>query len=309
MGIEAVVQDMMRKVTIVKANILCSLFSSMPPANSVLRGWEENLSRWHAELPAFLRLENITQQLHLSDNQRRIIFYMHLFHLSAVLLKGRAANAGQIKHVLAYDSQEVRQAVKDGLAAARLIAQFLDILIQDVAFKKCWLCIFSAYIAFIYLAFAVTRSMAAGRSSSSWKDDIGLAKRCLDVLASCSSADPIVNNFAQEAKALQSALEIAERDLPGIGASWEVEAGDLATDESLFAPISAQSLLHNLAGDLGRILCHPFKTLPILSMSHNLTNVEEISFGSHLNWFYFVSAPFRGDSESMATFLAEQDVQ
>lgn len=300
----------MRKVTIVKANILCSLLSSMPPSDLVLRRWEENLSRWHAELPAFLRLENLTQQLHLSDNQRRTIFYMHLFHLSAVLLKGRAVNAGQIKRSPSYHSEEVRQAVKDGLAAARLIAQFLDVLlIQDATFKKSWLCIFSAYIAFMYLAFAVTRSMAAGRSSSSWKDDVGFAKRCLDVLASCSSADPIANDFAKEATAIQSALEYAGRDFPGISASWEAEAGDFALDESLFAQVSDQSSLHSLAGDLGRILCHPFKTLPILSTSHKLTNVEEISFGSHLNWFYLVSAPFQGDSESMATLLAEQDVQ
>ncbi|KAL9610346.1 MAG: hypothetical protein Q9167_004944 [Letrouitia subvulpina] len=309
LGVETVVQDMMRKVTMVKANILCSLFSSMPPSNSVLKGWEENLSRWHAELPAFLRLENITQQLHLSENQRRTIFYMHLFHLSAVLLKGRAANAGQVKRSLAYDSQEVRQAVKDGLAAARLIAQFLDILlIQDNSFQKSWLCVFSAYIAFIYLAFAVTKSMAARGSNNTWKDDIGLAKRCLDVLASCSSADPIANNFAKEAKDLQSALETAERDPPGIGAPQEAEASDFARDEFLFAPVSGQSSLHNLVGDLVRILCHPFRTLPVLSISHTLTNVEEISFGSHLNWFYFVSAPFRGDSESMADLLAQKDI-
>ncbi|KAL9032614.1 MAG: hypothetical protein Q9214_007892 [Letrouitia sp. 1 TL-2023] len=233
---------------------------------------------------------------------------MHLFHLSAVLVKGRAAIAGQTERSLAYDSQEVRQAVKDGLAAARLIAQFLDILMQDVAFKKCWLCIFSAYIALIYLAFAVTKGMAAGSSNSIWKDNIGLSRRCLDVLAFCSSADPIAKNFAEEAKVLQSALETAERDSPDISASWEAEAGDLAPDESLFATISAQSSLHNLAGNLGRILCHPFKTLPMLSVSYTLTNVEEISFGSHLKWFYFVSAPFRGDSESIAALLAQQDI-
>ena len=212
---------MITTISVIHANMLHSLRSIKVFPYSPLKAWREELHRWHVDLPKIMQLHRLLDTKEINDNQRRIIFYMHLFYLSAILFKGRVV-VGYIEtsrsnatdnygKSLMHDTFEAKQAVLDGLQAARTIAKLLQILhSRDSVFKKCWLCIFSAYSAFMYLTLSVSKTLLLGPSADRTisHEDVSSARRCLDLLHYCSSSDEVARHFAHTSDTIWKTLEI-----------------------------------------------------------------------------------------------------
>ncbi|KAI9709462.1 MAG: hypothetical protein M1820_003222 [Bogoriella megaspora] len=292
--VEDAIQDMMARVTLTKAKMLRMLISQRTSKPQTLRELDDDLTQWHSNLPDFMRLQNLTDQSQVTEDHRRILFYMHLFYLSAILLKARGVLANEVISSAPYDSFEGRRAIENGLNAAGSLARLLNLLLdQRSIFKKCWLCIFSAYMAFTCLAYSATKSMMVGQE----RGDLELAGRCLAVMSFCGSEDPIAYQFATKSNNILTSLQTYR-------AGMQVDpAGPPLLNDCLFIPTSGNSAIHGLSNDLLRTLCHPFTKFPELSESQTLTSAEEVSLGAHLNWASQVDAPFDRVNISMVRAL------
>ena len=323
-GIEECLQERLTNITIVKANMLRTLGTLKIFPYSPLKGWREQLDRWHEDLPYFMQMHNLADTPQVNENQRRVMFYMHLFYLSAIVLKGRIVisscqTAGGDTANLNYsgvmqDTQEAGRAIVDGLGAARNIARLLSILhSRDSVFKMCWLCIFSAHTAFLYLALSISKSYLSSQSADRrlCEDDMKLAKRCYEVLQYCSTTDAVARKFAKGAEEtldilnnssvqtqLSDPAEIVA-DMPFIESStaWGQDNPLLTS----LPPASIGLPLHGVATNLLRTLCHPFHTSTASSAGNKvapipdtMTSVEEISVGGHLNWSCHIASPYNG---------------
>lgn len=134
-------QQSMARITVIKANILRTVacFRVLSPAT--LRRMQEDLDSWRSNLPPYMRLEALVKPAEVTPDQRRVIFYMHLFYMSALILKARALLSNQrVAASLSTYHPEVNAAIVDGLHAARNSARLLrTIYIENAVVKNCWL--------------------------------------------------------------------------------------------------------------------------------------------------------------------------
>ncbi|KAL8825677.1 MAG: hypothetical protein Q9191_004266 [Dirinaria sp. TL-2023a] len=303
LDVEGLIQERMTFVTILKAGMLRAL-SFRALSLPLLRSFRAQLLSWHADLPPFMRLENVNADNVFTEDQRRVLFFMHIFYLSAILLKARIVRSTQLETVhspspemrkAVSNSEEACKAIKDGLDASRSIARLMGILMsRDGVFKKCWLCIFSSYMAFNYLALGVIKAVAAGFSRDDCTPDIDLAKQCLDLLELCASADNVARKFHAQASEIYKVMvghEYHERgDIPSStsftstfsSTSTFIHYDALGTssstttappfpsnsnsksdsrDETLFSSTPFTSPFYGSIDQLHKILCHSFRDL------------------------------------------------
>jgi hypothetical protein len=88
-------QQKMAQITVLKANILRAVACFRVLSSAVLRQMRDALEAWRSSLPIYMRLEALVQSPEISPYQRRVTFYMHLFYMSALVLKTRALLAVQ----------------------------------------------------------------------------------------------------------------------------------------------------------------------------------------------------------------------
>jgi hypothetical protein len=134
------------KVTIIKACTLHRIPKTAPVPESIIVHFRAELSAFYAQLPDWMSLGNL-----LSDGEnpllvqfRPVIFYVHLFHLSAMMLLSR-------RLVIAYVAldatgkvqlpEEARAAIQEGFQAARTNARLMDTMMAEGKIVQvCWLC-------------------------------------------------------------------------------------------------------------------------------------------------------------------------
>jgi hypothetical protein len=134
-----VLQQNLAKITLLKASILraAACFRTLPPA--VLTQLCTDLESWRLNLPDFMRLEALVISSDISPDRRRLIFYMHLFYMSAIMLKARAVLARQGVVASYFMIPERRAAVSEGIYAARNSARLLGLIYDENAVvKNCW---------------------------------------------------------------------------------------------------------------------------------------------------------------------------
>jgi hypothetical protein len=135
-----ILQQNMAKITVLKADILRTAATFKVLSASTLVRMKEDLQRWLDGLPKYMRLETLVQNPEISPDQRRVTFYMHLFYLSAIMLKARAVLADHQLHGQTFEDEELRLAVADGLDAARNASRLLGIIYDEKSIvKTCWL--------------------------------------------------------------------------------------------------------------------------------------------------------------------------
>jgi hypothetical protein len=135
-----VLQQNMAKITILKANILRTTACFRTLSSTTLKGMREDLEQWRSSLPDYMRLEALVESPKMSPNQRRVTFYMHLFYLSAIMLKSRALLASQEAELLLPTTPEGHTAMLEGIQAARCSARILRLIYDEKAVvKNCWL--------------------------------------------------------------------------------------------------------------------------------------------------------------------------
>ncbi|KAI4959838.1 hypothetical protein J4E86_003563 [Alternaria arbusti] len=149
-GLDVPPQDMIRrecvKVSIIKASLLHRLPSKAPVPESVTLEFRAQLSRFHAQLPDWMSVAALLR----GDNSplmatfRPVIFYVHLFYLSAMMLLARRLiiayiplDAGGIVVL----PPEARRAIEEGYQAAETNASVMSLMLQEgKVVQVCWLC-------------------------------------------------------------------------------------------------------------------------------------------------------------------------
>ncbi|KAF5551380.1 nitrate assimilation regulatory nirA [Fusarium mexicanum] len=135
-----VLQQKMAQITVLKANIVRTVASFRVLSSTILRQMHDDLDQWRSSLPAYMHLETLIYTPEISPDQRRVTFYMHLFYMSALILKTRAVLATQKDITACTWGLEAKAAILQGIQAARSSARLLGLIFEEKAVvKNCWL--------------------------------------------------------------------------------------------------------------------------------------------------------------------------
>ena len=134
------IQQEMAKVIIIKANILCTVDSFGDISPETVRSIRQDLSQWQHGLPEWMQLDSLLGSDPTTNNLRRVIFLVHLFYLSTVLLVARVSHWKRILYENFDVDEELKNAIRDGVIAARTGARILQLQLSEQAvFQRCWL--------------------------------------------------------------------------------------------------------------------------------------------------------------------------
>lgn len=148
--LDAPPEDMIRqecvKVSIIKAALLHRLPTEAPIPETTTLEFRAQLSRFHARLPDWMTTAKL---LHGDEGElmatfRPVIFYVHLFYLSAMMLLSR-------RLIIAYipvDTvgrvglpPEAQRAIEEGYQAAHMNASVMNLMLHEgKVVQVCWLC-------------------------------------------------------------------------------------------------------------------------------------------------------------------------
>lgn len=135
-----ILQHKMAQITLIKANVLQTVASFRILSPAILKQMQNDLELWRSGLPAYMRLETLVQSPEIEPDERRVAFYMHLFYLSALILKARALLATQGELVSSFRDSQATSAIVEGVQAARDSARLLGLIYNEKAVvKNCWL--------------------------------------------------------------------------------------------------------------------------------------------------------------------------
>jgi hypothetical protein len=142
-------EDMIRrecvKVSIIKAEMLHRIPKIAPVPRDVVLSFHTRLQTFHNQLPAWMSLSQLLahEPSERMTQLRPVIFYVHLFYLSAMMLLSR-------RLVIAYVASdatgkvslptEAHRAIEDGFEAAQSNAQVMALMVAEGKLVQvCWL--------------------------------------------------------------------------------------------------------------------------------------------------------------------------
>jgi hypothetical protein len=143
-------EDMIRrecvKVSIIKALMLHRVPKTAPVPEDIVADFRKQLLTFHSELMDWMSLGQLfSDESDMTQAQfRPIIFYIHLFYLSAMMLLSR-------RLVIAYVAldatgkvllpTEARLAIEEGFVAAQTNARLMELMLSEGKIVQvCWLC-------------------------------------------------------------------------------------------------------------------------------------------------------------------------
>ncbi|KAL1800093.1 hypothetical protein ACET3X_000435 [Alternaria dauci] len=180
-------EDMIRrecvKVSIIKASLLRRLPTKAPVHEDTILEFRGRLSKFHARLPHWI---DITATF------RPVIYYVHLFYLSAMMLLLRRLIIAYIP--LNADGKvalptEARRAIEEGYQAAELNASVMDLMLQEgKVVQVCWLCINTPYTAGVMIAHKASRNALNNKPFVNY---LALLGKCIGVLRYCAIKDAL----------------------------------------------------------------------------------------------------------------------
>jgi hypothetical protein len=134
------------KVSILKAALLHRLPKKAPVPEATTLEFRAQLSRFHAQLPEWMTAARLLGGEHgeLTSTFRPVIYYVHLFYLSAMMLLSRRLIIAYIPLDavgLMYLPPEARRAIEEGYQAAQTNASVMNLMLQEgKVVQVCWLC-------------------------------------------------------------------------------------------------------------------------------------------------------------------------
>jgi len=148
--VEAPPADMIRrecvKVSIIKAFMLHQIPKNAPVLEAKVSDFRTQLSTFHSQLADWMSLGQLfSEEPSVFQAQfRPVIFYIHLFYLSAMMLLSR-------RLVIAYVAlgatgqillpTEARLAIQEGFMAAQTNARVMELMLSEgKVVQVCWLC-------------------------------------------------------------------------------------------------------------------------------------------------------------------------
>ncbi|KAF2395715.1 hypothetical protein EJ06DRAFT_260707 [Trichodelitschia bisporula] len=306
-GLEETIQQETAKLLILKSNLLRMLDSFRQLTPTLIMTVREDLNAWHTRMPEWMQLRALVADTVIPPEVRRVIFFVHLFYLSAVTLLSRLVHAVEKNKTQSYSSQATRMAVEEGLMASRTSARILSLLlVEQTVFNKCWLCIFQAYTSSITILYGTTQMILNAFPRKNWERDLILAKRCLEFLRYCREADSVARNFYDIANRHYESVTAAvpETQSTGVETPWIFEAISENSDY-LFQSPAGDSGLHKTSRELLMLISHPFvgfripesQATPTAMLSGSLARMvnqgeSESSIEFKLAWSRQVGAPF-----------------
>jgi hypothetical protein len=143
---EDILQANMLKICAIKARIFHAFGGRGHTKASELRALQEELQAFHSELPGWMTMDQLLAA-ESNESLRSIIFYVHLFYLSATMLLHRKL----LSKLVSVEEQSpvpinnvpehIQQGIADGLLAAKTAARLFNLLQADGNIAQiCWLC-------------------------------------------------------------------------------------------------------------------------------------------------------------------------
>jgi hypothetical protein len=134
------------KVSIIKAEMLHRIPKTAPVPRHVILSFHTRLQGFYDQLPDWMSLAQLlANESNRSMTQLRpVIFYVHLFYLSAMMLLSRRLVIAYVAldatgHV--FLPTEARRAIHDGFEAAQSNAQVMALMVAEgKVVQVCWLC-------------------------------------------------------------------------------------------------------------------------------------------------------------------------
>jgi hypothetical protein len=132
----------MAKIAIMKGVMLRTI--EQPVSNFTIQTIRNDLRGFNEGLPDWMMLSHLTSSTEISANLRIVVFYVHLFYLSALMLLHRLVlrNIESVVNSIAASTgtEEMGHAAVEGYLAAKSAARILHLLLTngDVV-KFCWL--------------------------------------------------------------------------------------------------------------------------------------------------------------------------
>jgi hypothetical protein len=148
--IDALPEDMIRrecvKVSIIKTEMLYTIPKTAPVLEEIVFKFQSRLQVLHDELPDWMGFHQLimNEQSDLMNRLRPVIYYVHLFFLSALMLLSR-------RLIIAYVVLDAtgrislpsnsHRAIRDGFVAAEHIASITEFMLSEgKVVQMCWRC-------------------------------------------------------------------------------------------------------------------------------------------------------------------------
>ncbi|KAF4421797.1 nitrate assimilation regulatory nirA [Fusarium acutatum] len=305
-----ILQHKMAQITILKANVLRTVacFRVLSPA--ILRQMHDDLKLWQCSLPPYMRLEMLVHTPQISPDQRRVAFYMHLFYMSALILKTRALLAAQKDIAACTWGPEATAAIFEGVRAARNSARLLGLIHKEKAVvKNCWLIMYQCYVTFLMLNFTAIKSFLVGGAPGFRQQDIVLSRPCIEILALSATKDRIARSFhtrlAKYRDTIKGHLPESQETQDDSGLYEDASFDD---DSYLFIQLSGDVKLRRLMYELRELLCYPLtlaKGGSEASMIH--PTIFKASANADIDFAHHLASPFNMAEDEMPTGLFPSD--
>ncbi|KAF2095964.1 hypothetical protein NA57DRAFT_59027 [Rhizodiscina lignyota] len=308
---EHAIQQELLKVTVMKAKIVRVMASSVPITDPSVGAIRKELKTIHQELPQWLALSSVMDVDMRQDTPfRRLICYLHLFFLSAMMLVHRRVMAHPQDVSSSAGNEHIRAAARDGIMAAKMAARILSMMRDEGAIVQlCWMCIFSSYTTTLILLQAAVQKILTGYPSSTWAADLSLAKMSMGTLQFCAELDDVAlqlyTTISSYFHVVQDALDVEQNE--DLWGSTE-EGEDL--DYLLVIP-PGDTDLSKAARDLLYLVQNPFsRTLEMvpereanLQLRDRLVNWMEAVVGTPHEWKWELQSCELGDPGSTSARL------
>ncbi|EXK24655.1 hypothetical protein FOXG_11952 [Fusarium oxysporum f. sp. lycopersici 4287] len=291
-----VLQQKMAQITVLKANIVRTVASFRVLSPTILRQMHDDLGLWRSSLPAYMHLETLVHTPEISPDQRRVTFYMHLFYMSALILKTRAVLATQRDIAACTWDPEVKAAIFEGIHAARNSARLLGLILEEKAVvKNCWLTMYQCYVTFLMLNLTAIKSFLVGGTTAFRQQDVTPSRTCIEILALCATKDRIAHSFYTRVTKYQDIIReyLPEPQQDTSEDPGSYEDGPLDDDSYLFIESRGDTRLHRLMYELQELLCYPLTLLKGGSeASMPYPTIVEASVNADINFAHHLASPF-----------------
>jgi hypothetical protein len=273
------------KVSIMKAEMLHRIAKTTPVPEGSVTDFLHRLEQFHGQLPDWMTLRQLiaNEESDLMTQLRPVIFYVHLFYLSAIMLLSR-------RLVIAYmplDSigtvsilAEAQRAIRDGFVAAQTIARVMEsMLAEGKVVQVCWLCIFTSYTAGVMVAYEAAQKAIHGLPITA---DLEILRKSLNVLSYCAGKDVLAGRLHDLLNSeLEGLQEVITHDSHPEN---RPNTGDPVSHHVLFNFEVGSSKLHIAARRLLSLIQRPFSGLTNVERHSTLSNRAETTMGTHLEW-------------------------
>jgi len=290
---EDIIQREIIRITILKAKIMHTLPDGRGVDDSTIDGLRQELRSVYEGLPDWMAVSSLLARQDRAQ-LRPMIFYLHLFFLSAMELLHRRVmdNPRLFDPIFSPPSDIVKVAVKDGLVAAQTATRLLSLMEDDgTSTTICCVTIFSAYSAGLIILHAAVQNLLNTHSATQVAADLALAATCVDVLQTYAEVDSMAIAYKNALNIYIMVLKDVGRD--GFGKALSEGSNGEDSVDYLFHIVRGDTDLHKASRDLLRLIRRssfdslellPQSGLPDLTSCKPLVNWMEAAMGFPLDW-------------------------